>query len=104
MSVKPSNTASAQAHGGATIINYSEAKVAWAWRRIEHLVTLYVNGDPETGRLSTGPKPEPLGETVSLASAMQAGIPLEPIRELWAKAKAHMAEQAEAEATEGGAA
>jgi hypothetical protein len=90
MSTKPSNTVAAAPAACATVINYSDAKVAWAWRRIERLCQQYVDGDPEISRLSTEPNPQPLGETVSLASAMQAGIPLEPVRELWAQAKAHM--------------
>jgi hypothetical protein len=98
MSTKPSNNATAAPAEGATITNISpgsQARIDWGWCRIERLCQLYVDGDPEMARLSTGPNPQPLGETVSLGTAMCAGIPLEPVRELWAKAKAHMVALAE---------
>jgi hypothetical protein len=99
MSTKSSST-TATAPPPATVTSIargSEARVAWGWRRIEHLCQLYVDGDPLMARLAYRDRPPhpddpgvPFGEGVSLATAMAAGIPLEPVRELWAKAKAHM--------------
>jgi hypothetical protein len=79
----------------SNVLDYADEKTKWAWRRIEKLVTLYVNGDPDTSKMMPetihGPS-KPWGEHLSIATAMQANIPLEPIRELWARAKAHMVE------------
>jgi hypothetical protein len=94
----------------ADVIDFVDARTAWAWKRIEALVTAYVNGDPEMAVINHDSRspprfaPRPRGEGVSYAVAMQAGLPREPIRELWAKAKAHMAAEAEAATHEGGAA
>jgi hypothetical protein len=97
MSTKPSTTATAPPATVTSIAKGSQARVDWGWQRIEKLCQLYVDGDPEMSRLSYRDRPPhpddhgtPGGEVISLATAMAAGIPLEPVRELWAKAKAHM--------------